>query len=119
MAAEVGRRTAFAPPPDQVAAHMATDLWDAERMAAVLLGETETLMSADDLTSRVGVLSMEYVLPERLASVPTDKIVEQDEVDAAATVIAVPVAENAALRDQLARRSAVVVPLDRGHAVGA
>jgi len=51
--------------------------------------------------------------------VPTDKIVEQDEVDAAATVIAVPVAENAALRDQLARRSAVVVPLDRGHAVRA
>ncbi|WP_457467493.1 hypothetical protein [Streptomyces sp. TE4109] len=41
----------------------------------------------------------------------------QDEVDAAATVIAALLAENAALRDQLAKRSAVVIPLDRGHAV--
>ncbi|WP_326659235.1 hypothetical protein [Streptomyces canus] len=41
----------------------------------------------------------------------------QDEVDAAATVIAALIAENAALRDQLAKRSAVVAPLDRGHAV--
>ncbi|MGV9901610.1 hypothetical protein ACWDU8_03715 [Streptomyces sp. NPDC003388] len=41
----------------------------------------------------------------------------QDEVDAAATVIAALLAENTALREQLAKRSAVVVPLDRGHAV--
>ncbi|WP_329375185.1 hypothetical protein [Streptomyces sp. NBC_01483] len=41
----------------------------------------------------------------------------QDEVDAAATVIAALLAENAALRDQLTKRSAVVVPLYRGQAV--
>jgi hypothetical protein len=41
----------------------------------------------------------------------------QDQVDAAATVIAILLAENVALREQVARRSAVVVPLGRSHAV--
>lgn len=41
----------------------------------------------------------------------------QDEVDAAATVVAALIAENTALREQLAKRSAMVVPLGRGHAV--
>lgn len=40
----------------------------------------------------------------------------QDQVDASATVIAVLLAENEALRRQLATRSAVVVPLARSHA---
>ncbi|MFF8315559.1 hypothetical protein ACF06V_00145 [Streptomyces bobili] len=40
----------------------------------------------------------------------------QDEVDAAATVIAALLAENTALREQFAQRSAVVIPLDRAHA---
>lgn len=40
----------------------------------------------------------------------------QEQVDAAATVIAVLLAENAALREQAATRSAVVIPLDRAHA---
>lgn len=40
----------------------------------------------------------------------------QDQVDAAASVIAVLLAENAALREQAAKRSAVVIPLDRAHA---
>ncbi|WP_405700799.1 hypothetical protein [Streptomyces sp. NBC_00069] len=37
----------------------------------------------------------------------------QDQVDAAATVIAALLAENAAFREQLAKRSAAVIPLDR------
>ncbi|MBT1188993.1 hypothetical protein HET69_34670 [Streptomyces sp. CJ_13] len=37
----------------------------------------------------------------------------QEQVDAAATVIATLLAENAALRDQAARRSAVIVPIAR------
>ncbi|MFZ3500351.1 hypothetical protein ACODT5_45275 [Streptomyces sp. 5.8] len=41
----------------------------------------------------------------------------QDQVDAAATVITALLAENAAFRDQLAKRSAVVIPLDRAHAI--
>ncbi|MFG2971607.1 hypothetical protein ACGFYY_01220 [Streptomyces sp. NPDC048331] len=41
----------------------------------------------------------------------------QDQVDAAATVIAVLLAENAAFREQLAKRSAVVIPLDRTSAI--
>lgn len=41
----------------------------------------------------------------------------QDQVDAAATIIAALLAENAAFRDQLAKRSAVVIPLDRAHAI--
>jgi hypothetical protein len=40
----------------------------------------------------------------------------QDQVDASATVITVLLAENAALREQTARRSAVVVPLAKSHA---
>ncbi|MGW3624728.1 hypothetical protein [Streptomyces sp. NPDC000880] len=40
----------------------------------------------------------------------------QDQVDAAATVITALLAENAVLREQLAKRSAVVIPLDRAHA---
>ncbi len=40
----------------------------------------------------------------------------QDEVDAAATVIAALLAENTALREQIAKHSAVVLPLDRAHA---
>ncbi|MER6290262.1 hypothetical protein [Streptomyces sviceus] len=40
----------------------------------------------------------------------------QDEVDAAATVIAALLAESTALREQIAQRSAVVIPLDRAHA---
>jgi hypothetical protein len=43
----------------------------------------------------------------------------QDDVDAAAaaaTVIATLLAENTALREQIAQRSAVVIPLDRAHA---
>ncbi|WP_430378153.1 hypothetical protein [Streptomyces sp. B1-3] len=41
----------------------------------------------------------------------------QDQVDAAATVITVLLAENAALREQAAKRSAVIVPLARSMAV--
>ncbi|MGW1882524.1 hypothetical protein [Streptomyces sp. NPDC001970] len=41
----------------------------------------------------------------------------QGQVDASATAIAVLLAENAALREQAARRSAVVVPLARSQAV--
>ncbi|WP_406399636.1 hypothetical protein OH805_11285 [Streptomyces sp. NBC_00879] len=40
----------------------------------------------------------------------------QDQVDAAATVITALLAENAVLREQAAKRSAVVIPLDRAHA---
>ncbi|MFI5820378.1 hypothetical protein ACIA8I_14835 [Streptomyces rishiriensis] len=40
----------------------------------------------------------------------------QDEVDAAATVIAALLAENTALREQIAQRSAVVIRIDRSHA---
>ncbi|MET7928310.1 hypothetical protein ABZT43_30860 [Streptomyces sp. NPDC005349] len=40
----------------------------------------------------------------------------QDEVDAAATVIAALLAENTALREQAANRSAVIIPLDHAHA---
>ncbi|MFD6968206.1 hypothetical protein [Streptomyces sp. NPDC059949] len=41
----------------------------------------------------------------------------QDQVDAAATVIAALLAENAAFREQLAKRSALVIPLDRAHTI--
>ncbi|MFB6615785.1 hypothetical protein ACFCV9_16440 [Streptomyces sp. NPDC056367] len=41
----------------------------------------------------------------------------QDQVDAAATVIAALLAENAALREQLAKRSALVIPLERAHTI--
>ena len=37
------------------------------------------------------------------------------QVDAAATVIAVLLAENTALREQATKQSAVVIPLDRTH----
>ncbi|MFD1275915.1 hypothetical protein ACFQ51_42595 [Streptomyces kaempferi] len=40
----------------------------------------------------------------------------QDEVDAATTVIAALLAENAALRERLGNRSAVVIPLGRTQA---
>jgi len=40
----------------------------------------------------------------------------QDKVDAAATVIAVLLAENTALREQALARSAAVIPLGRAHA---
>ncbi|MER6734611.1 hypothetical protein [Streptomyces puniciscabiei] len=39
----------------------------------------------------------------------------QDQVEAAATVIAVLLAENTALREQATKQSAVVIPLDRTH----
>ncbi|TJZ95343.1 hypothetical protein [Actinacidiphila oryziradicis] len=39
----------------------------------------------------------------------------QDQVDAAATVIAVLLTENTALREQLTKHSAVIVPLDRSQ----
>lgn len=39
----------------------------------------------------------------------------QDRVDAAATVIAVLLAENTALREQATEQSAVTIPLDRTH----
>ncbi|MFE7214526.1 DUF6236 family protein [Streptomyces sp. NPDC057611] len=76
LTAEVASRTAFMPLTDQVAAHTAADLWDADRMAAVLLGEAGAPTESHDLTGRVGVLSIRYVLPARLATVPADKIVE-------------------------------------------
>lgn len=41
----------------------------------------------------------------------------QDQVDAAATVITALLAENAAFREQLAKRSALVIPLDRAHTI--
>ncbi|MGW2425671.1 hypothetical protein ACWC0C_41615 [Streptomyces sp. NPDC001709] len=41
----------------------------------------------------------------------------QDQVDAAATVIAVLLAENTALREQATKQSAVIIPLDRTHSI--
>ncbi|MEU0860804.1 DUF6236 family protein [Streptomyces griseofuscus] len=76
LTAEVARRTAFIPLTDQVTAHTAAGQWDADRMAAVLLGGAVDATEMLDLTSRVGVLSLQYVLPARLATVPVDKIVE-------------------------------------------
>jgi hypothetical protein len=39
----------------------------------------------------------------------------EDQVDAAATVIAVLLAENAARREQATKQSAAIIPLDRTH----
>ncbi|MFF4453605.1 hypothetical protein [Streptomyces goshikiensis] len=41
----------------------------------------------------------------------------QDQADAAATVITALLAENGAFHEQLAKRSALVIPLDRAHTI--
>lgn len=76
LTAELAGRTAFLPVTDQEAAHTAVDPWDAERMAAVLLGGAPAPAGTGDLAGRVGVLSVRCVLPARLAEVPAEKIVE-------------------------------------------
>ncbi len=76
LTAELAGRTAFLPVTDQEAAHTAADPWDAERMAAVLLGDAPAPAGTGDLAGRVGVLSVRCVLPARLAAVPAEKIVE-------------------------------------------
>ncbi|MET4658666.1 MULTISPECIES: DUF6236 family protein [Streptomyces] len=76
LTAELAGRTAFLPVTDQEAAHTAIDPWDAERMAAVLLGGAPAPVGTGDLAGRVGVLSVRCVLPARLAGVPAEKIVE-------------------------------------------
>ncbi|MEU7467798.1 DUF6236 family protein [Streptomyces sp. NPDC044984] len=76
LTAELAGRTAFLPVTDQEAAHTAVDPWDAERMAAVLLGGAPAPAGTGDLAGRIGVLSVRCVLPARLAEVPVEKIVE-------------------------------------------
>ncbi|GAA3506866.1 hypothetical protein GCM10019016_139810 [Streptomyces prasinosporus] len=76
LTAELAGRTAFLPVTDQEAAHTAVDPWDAERMAAVLLGGAPAPVGTGDLSVRVGVLSVRCVLPARLDEVPVEKIVE-------------------------------------------
>ncbi|WP_299540724.1 hypothetical protein [uncultured Streptomyces sp.] len=56
------------------------------------------------------------LLRRRLNDNRTERQQLQDQVDAAATVIAVLLAENSAFREQLAKRSATVIPLGRSHA---
>ncbi|MEU9592333.1 DUF6236 family protein [Streptomyces sp. NPDC048219] len=77
LTSELANRASFTPLTDQVAAHTASGTWNADRMAAVLLSEaTASAREHEDLTARVGVLSVRYVLPARLEAVPVDKIVE-------------------------------------------
>ncbi|MFF2249768.1 hypothetical protein [Streptomyces sp. NPDC058142] len=56
------------------------------------------------------------VLRRQLKKNQQERKQRQDQIDASATVIAVLLAENAALREQATSRSAVVVPLARSQA---
>ncbi|MER6405675.1 DUF6236 family protein [Streptomyces viridosporus] len=76
LTAELAARTAFLPVTDQEAAHTAVDAWDAERMAAVLLGGAPAPVGTGDLAGRIGVLSVRCVLPAGLEEVPVEKIVD-------------------------------------------
>ncbi|MFI1377215.1 DUF6236 family protein [Streptomyces longwoodensis] len=77
LTSELAGRTSFTPLTDQVAAHTAAGTWTADRMGAVLLGQAAAPpLEHEDLTARVGVLSVQYVLPARLRTVPVEKIIE-------------------------------------------
>lgn len=85
--------------------------------ATAVLTDWDNLVNQSSASERNQKLTEEISrLRRRLNDNRTERQELQDQVDAAATVIAALLAENAALREQAANRSAVIIPLDRAHA---
>ncbi|QHC21425.1 hypothetical protein [Streptomyces sp. GS7] len=80
------------------------------------LAEWDSRISQGPASQRDQKQTEEITLPRRQLNNCHERQRLQDQVDAAATVIAVLLAENTALREQLTKRSAVLIPLDRAHA---
>ncbi|WP_447035121.1 DUF6236 family protein [Streptomyces sp. DSM 118878] len=108
---ELARRTGFVPTTDQAAAHSGSGSWDAEQLAAVLLGDTppsggsQSSATPDgQMVSAVGPLAVKCVLPGGLRSIPIEKIIQlrtrhAAEFDAFTDAVAATASE---LRDTLA-----------------
>ncbi|MFG2213150.1 DUF6236 family protein [Streptomyces sp. NPDC048638] len=72
---EIASRNRLHPTTDQVDAHRANQAWDAERIAAVLLGH-HVGSSEEPVVGRLGQLAVQTVLPDNIAQVSVEKIVE-------------------------------------------
>ncbi|MFE0174891.1 DUF6236 family protein [Streptomyces sp. NPDC059002] len=72
---EIASRNRLHPTTDQIAAHQASQAWDAERIAAVLLGH-RVGPSEEPVAGRLGQLAVQMVLPDNIAQVPVQKLVE-------------------------------------------
>lgn len=75
LTAELAKRTAYVPVTDQVVAHGTAEDWTSDRIAAALLGR-EPLPLAPDAQMRLGLMSVQCVLPGNLRAVPIDKIIK-------------------------------------------
>ncbi|MFC7265854.1 DUF6236 family protein [Streptomyces lutosisoli] len=73
---ELARQGRFAPTTDQPAAHLASDGWDMDRIAAALLDPAPVPVTVQNPTGAVGMLAIRIVVPEDLTDVPVRKIVE-------------------------------------------
>ncbi|MFF9364468.1 DUF6236 family protein [Streptomyces griseoluteus] len=74
----LARHGRYTPTTDQPDAHLASDGWDAERIAQSLLGGVGTTAAArsDGLTDAVGMLAVRLAVPARLDHVPVEKIIK-------------------------------------------
>lgn len=71
---ELARQGRFAPTTDQSAAHLASDGWHGDHIAAALLDPAP--VPAQDPAGAVGMLAIRIVVPADLTDVPVRKIVE-------------------------------------------
>ncbi|MBC9714320.1 hypothetical protein H9Y04_17305 [Streptomyces sp. TRM66268-LWL] len=72
---EIASRNPLHPTTDQIAAHQATQAWDPEQIAAVLLG-SQARPSEEPAAGLLGQLAVQTVLPDNIAQIPVQKIVE-------------------------------------------
>lgn len=107
---ELARRTGYVPATDQPTAHAVSGSWDAQGLAAVLLGDhrpsSDSQQSAapdGQVVDMVGHLAVKCVLPGGLGAIPIEKIIQlrnrhAAEFDAFTDAVAATAAE---LRDAL------------------
>ncbi|MFI7322425.1 DUF6236 family protein [Streptomyces venezuelae] len=72
---EIASRNRLHPTTDQIDAHRASQAWNAERIVAVLLRRSVGL-SEEPVAGLLGQLAVQTVLPENIAQIPVQKIVE-------------------------------------------
>ncbi len=73
---ELARRTRYTPLTDQSSSHGAYG-WDADRLARTLIGDHHPAPSDEaDLVATIGLMSVQLVIPDDIANVPVQKIID-------------------------------------------
>ncbi|NXY95814.1 hypothetical protein HYE82_15720 [Streptomyces sp. BR123] len=76
LTSELARRERLVPTTDQVAAHQAGHEWDPARIEQVLLRRRAASRETESPAVVLGELAVQMVVPENVAEVPVEKIIE-------------------------------------------